>query len=186
MNFLSRFRDTASQATSGNSIDVVCEDFLKGNSHFYATKATRKKIALIRVELQNRLPSDVQVMFSASSLTASGKSYAVEKPAVIVRKLSEFTWDFLLFAITDIFNPVVAIIESFVFLGGPLYNRRLRRKLKRLSDEDMDIPAGKSVDVLLAFRRVGNGLEELTIPYRTAGGESEQIRWEFKTAAACS
>lgn len=181
MNFLSRFRDAESPSTSGKSVDVVCEDFLKDNSHFYATKATRKKIALIRVELTNRLPSDVQAMFSASSLTAGGKSHAIEQPAVVIRKLSEFTWDFLLFAITDVFNPVVAIIESFVFLGGPLYNRRLRRKLKHLSDEDVHIPPGKSVEALLAYRGVRNGLEELTIPYRTAEDGSRQIRWKFET-----
>ena len=166
------------------SIDITCENFLRDNSHLYATKATRKKIALIRIEATNRQSRDVQLRLGATSLTAGGKRYAAEQPAVIIRKLSEFTWDFLLFAITDMFNPITAVAEGLVFLGGPLYNRRLRRKLKLLADNDLLLPAGNSKVALLAFRGVRSQLDAVTIPYRTADGNEQQLQWRFETQSS--
>ena len=166
------------------SIDIKCEDFLQDNSHLYATKATRKKIALIRIDATNRQSWDVQLLLGATSLTAGGKSYEAEQPAVVIRKLSEFTWDFLLFAITDMFNPITAVAEGLVFLGGPLYNRRLRRKLKLLTDEDLLLPPGKPKVVLVGFRGVRSKLEAVTIPYRFADGNEQQFQWSFETQSS--
>ena len=162
------------------NVDVECEDYLKDNSHLYATKAPRKKIALIRIKATNRHTSDVRLLLGSTRLTAGGNSYEVEQPAVVIRKLSEFTWDFLLFAITDMHNPVTAIIEGVVFLGGPLYNRRLRRKLKLLTNDDLLLPTGESRVALLAFRGVRRGLEDLTIPCRSEDGNEQKLLWQFK------
>ena len=162
-------------------IEFECENYLNDNSHLYATKATRKKIALIRIEATNRHSADVRLLLGSTRLIAGGKSYEAEQPAVVIRKLSEFTWDFLLFAITDMFNPVTAILEGFVFLGGPLYNRRLRRKLKLLTDADLSLSPGESKVALLAFRGVRNELGAVSIPYLCADGNQLQFQWTFDT-----
>ena len=113
-------------------LDVRWDNFLKDNHHWYAIKATKKRIALIRIEVTNRESSDVQIVLGASKLTAGGNSYDAERPTVVIRKLSEFTWDFLLFSITDLFHPVTALMEGLVFLTGPLYNRRFETATRAL------------------------------------------------------
>src|SRR3989442_8822420 len=76
-------------------LDVKCEDFLKDNRHLYVRKAKRKKIALISVELANTHSGDVRLLLGAATLIAGERRYNVERRAIIIRKLSEFKWDFL-------------------------------------------------------------------------------------------
>lgn len=161
-----------------STLEIKCSDFLNDNRHFYAVKAARKKLAIIRIEVANRHASDVRLLLGSSKLEAGGKTYDVASPAVVVRKLSEFTWDFLLFAILDV-HSVVALIELLVFLGGPLYNRRLRRKLNLLSDGEMLLSPGESKAALVAFRGVRNKLEQMTIACRCGDGEEHQLLIEF-------
>lgn len=167
-------QDSLNQST----LDVKCHDFLKDNRNFYAIKAERKKIAIVRIEVTNWQSSDVTCSLGSSKLDAGGSKYDVASPAVVIRKLSEFTWDFLLFAILD-FHSIVALLELFVFLGGPLYNRRLRRKLTLLSDGEMLLSPGESKAALLAFRGVRKKLEQLTIACRCGDGEEHQLLYEF-------
>lgn len=162
-------------AIDSTTLDVKCDNFLKDNPCVYAIKAARKKIAIVRVELTNRQSTDVLLVLGSSKLTAGGTSYKVEKPAVVLRKLREFTWDFLLFPIID-FHPVTAVIELFFFLVGPLYNRRLKRQLSLLSDADMLLSPGETRTALLAFRGIRNNLESLTIPVRYSNGDEKQLQ----------
>ena len=127
------------------TLGVKCHDALKDNGHWYAIKARRKKIALIRIEVSNPQSAEVQVRLGSTKLTAGGKMFATESPAVILRKLSEFTWDFLLYSLLD-FHPVTAVIEVCVWLTGPLYNRRLRRQLALLFRSGHVAAAGRVED----------------------------------------
>ena len=147
------------------TLGVKCDDLLKDNSHWYALKARRKKIALLRVEVTNTQSSDVLVRFGSTKLIAGGKTFSTESPAVVLRKFSEFTWDFLVYALLD-FHPVKAILDVSLLLFGPLYNRRLKRQLVLLTDADMSLRPGESKTALVAFRGVPPKLEQLTIEFR--------------------
>ena len=68
------------------TLGVKCDDLLKDNNHWYALKARRKKIALLRVEVTNTQASDVLVRFGSTKLIAGGKTFGTESPAVILRK----------------------------------------------------------------------------------------------------
>lgn len=162
------------------TLDVKCGDFLKGNDHLYARKARRKKIAFIRIDVTNRHSSEARLLLSTSTLTAGGKTYSVESPAVVIRKLSEFTWDFLLYLIVD-FHPITASIEAFLFLTGPLYNWRLRRQLALLMDGDFVLSPGESKSALIAFRGVSKDLERLVTLIRV-GDHEEKIEYCLSAA----
>jgi|CXWL01.1.fsa_nt_gi hypothetical protein len=155
------------------SLNIKCENVLKNNSHLYAHKSRRKKIALVRVEVTNTLPAEVQVRFGSTKLIAGGKTFVAESPAVILRKFSEFTWDFLIYPLLD-FQPITAIFEVCVLLSGPLYNRRLRRQLALLTDADMTLRPGESKTAIVAFRGVTRELEQITIVFRCGDTEVEQ------------
>ena len=159
--------------SDSNTLGIKCDDVLKGNSYLYAHKSRRKKIALVRVEVTNQQSADVQIRLGSTKLTAAGKTFAAESPAVILRKLSEFTWDFLIYPLLD-FHPVTAIFEVCVLLSGPLYNRRLRRQLKLLTDADLSLRPGESKTVMVAFRGVPPKLERLTIVFRCGETAIEQ------------
>ena len=156
------------------TLGIQCDDVLKDNGCLYAIKARRKKIALVRVEVTNPLPTDVHVRLGLSKLTAAGKTFAAESPAVIVRKLSEFTWDFFLYPLLE-FSPITAAFEICVALTGPLYNRRLRRQLALLSDADMTLRPGESKTAMVAFRGAAKQLERLTIVIRCGDAEEEML-----------
>ncbi len=155
------------------TLGVQCADVLKDNNHLYAIKARKKKIALIRIEVANPLSADVQVRLGSTKLTAGGKSFGTESPAVILRKLSEFTWDFLLWALLA-FHPIEAILDVGILLTGPLYNRRLRRQLALLTDADLSLRPGESKTAIVAFRGVPKELERLTIVFRSGETDVEQ------------
>ena len=165
------------------TIQVTCDDFLKENQRWYAIKARRKKIAIVRIEVTNGGQSDVRLDLGSSRLTAGGKEFTPEKPEVVIRKLSEFTWDFLVFAITDLLS-FVALMEFFVFLCGPLYNRRLKRQLASLSVGEVSLSPGESKTLLIAFRGVKRELERLTLPYRSDQGGEECLMHDFNAMPA--
>ena len=148
-------------------LDVSCRDLLGGNSRLYAHKARRKKIALVGVELTNSGPGPQRVHLGRAMLTAGDREHTVERPGVILRKLGEFTWDFFLFAILDM-HPVFIITDLGLFLFGPIYNRRLRRQLRELTDADLVLPAGGVHTVVLGFRGVPAGTPcRVEIPFTT-------------------
>ena len=159
------------------TLNIKCDDVLKDNGYMYAIKARRKKIALIRIEVTNPMSTDVQVVLGSTKLTAAGKTFAAESPAVILRKLSEFTWDFFFYWLLD-FHPITAAIEVCIGLTGPLYNRRLRRQLALLTDADMSLRPGESKTAIVAFRGVRNELDRLTIVFR-CGENEEELQWDF-------
>lgn len=154
---------------------MKCEDFLRDNHHFYAHKAGRKKIAIISVEVANKNSGNVRLMLGASKLIAGERSYNVEPPAVIIRKLSEFTWDFLVYLIID-FHPVLAAVDTFFLLTGPVYNRRLRKQLHLLSDGEMLLGPGECKQALLGFRGVFRGAHELDLSYCRPDAAKRQLR----------
>ncbi|MEX2120042.1 MAG: hypothetical protein WD847_10650 [Pirellulales bacterium] len=156
-------------------LNLKCEDFLKNNRHLYAHKAGRKKIALISIEAANEKSGDVRLVLGAARLIAGGQSHNVEPPAVIIRKLSEFTWDFLLYSIID-FQPVLAAVDAFFLLTGPLYNRRLRKQLRLLSDGEMLLGPGECKQAIVGFRGVSRGAQELELSYCSPDGEQRKLQ----------
>ncbi len=148
-----------------HTIRVTCVDVLKDNQHVYARKARRKKIALVRIEATNPLSRDVQVLLGTAQLTAAGQTLGIEPPPAVLRSLSEFTWDFLLYSIVD-FHPIAAAIDVCLFLTGPIYNRRLRRQLALLSDRDMVLHPGESKTAIAAFRGACKQLQRLNVAFR--------------------
>jgi hypothetical protein len=160
-------------------LDLTCGDFLKDNHHFYAHKARRKKIALISVEAANKTSADVRLMLGDSKLMAGEQSYSVEPSAIIIRKLSEFTWDFVLYTILD-FQPLLAVVDGFVFLIGPLYNRRLKKQLLAISDSDMVVRPGECRKAILGFRGVSKGADQLKLFYHCGTGEKQQVQCSLR------
>jgi hypothetical protein len=156
-------------------LDVKCEDFLKDNQHLYAFKARRKKIALIKVDIANKHSAEVRILLGDSKLIAGEQSYNVETPATIIRKFSEFTWDFLLYMIL-VFEPVLLAADIFFFLSGPLYNRRLKKQLHSLTDSEMLLKPGECKQALLGFRGVSKGTDQLQLLYCCHDGKPQQAR----------
>lgn len=164
--------------TPADALDVKCADFLKDNHRAYAHKARRKKIALIGVEVTNRHSSDVRLLIGSSQLIAAGKTFPAETRRLILRKLSAFTWDFLVYLIID-FHPVTAAIEAFLFLTGPIYNWRLRRHLKQMADADVSLRQGESTTVVLGFRGVSPQPERLALCVSDGSGGRQTIPCEI-------
>lgn len=156
-----------------------CDDLLKDNNRWYAIKARRKKIALLRVEVTNTQSADVLVRFGSAKLIAGGKTFGVENPAVILGKFSEFTWDFLVYALLD-FHPVLAIFDVSLLLFGPFYNHRLKRQLALLTDANLPLRPGESKTAIVAFRGVAKELERLTIMF-CCGESDEEFAIHLKT-----
>jgi hypothetical protein len=161
-------------------LDIACTDFLAGNQHIYAKNARRKEIAIIRVEANNRQTSPARLNLGAAQLFGGGRNWTVENPTILIRKLSEFTWDFLLYSILD-FHPITAALETLVFLTGPLYNRRLRRQLRLLSNADLMLGAGETKVALLGFRAVSQIPDRLTMPVFSDNVE-QQLECCFRSA----
>jgi hypothetical protein len=152
------------------SVDIRCSDFLRGNDHLYSWKARRKQFAFVRVDVTNRESTALRVLLGSSTLTASGKRYHAEDPAVIIRKLGEFTWDFLLYSIID-FHPITAVLDVALFLSGPLYHRRLRRQLGMLTNKDLLLLPGETKTAVLAFR--GPATHPMKLTTTVCVGDSE-------------
>ncbi len=119
-------------------LNVKSQDHLNGNKSLYAHKARRKKIALIAIEVANGHSEDVRLELGATKLVTGQRSYSAEPPKVIIRKLSEFTWDFLLFAILA-FDPV--LLEHLLVAQAILIEGRFLRsgqKPNRVRDCEPD------------------------------------------------
>lgn len=154
------------------SCEITCSDFLKRNDLLYAHKARRKRISLLRITATNRGAAALRLFLNSAKLTVDGKHFSAESPAVVMRKLREFTWDFLLYSVIS-FHPVSAAIDALVFLSGPLYNRRLRRQLALLVDGDLLLSPGETKSALVAFRGVRGNPDKLRILARTGDDERE-------------
>jgi hypothetical protein len=170
-----RSADGNNVMTGSTGLEVKCEDFLKDNPHLYAHKAKRKKIALVSVEAAAQGSSeDVTVALGSARLLAAGGSYGVEKPGRIIRRFSEFTWDFLFYLLID-FHPVLALVDVLFLLTGPLYNRRLKKQLRLLSDGEMVLRPGERKTAILGFERVPSGATQLQLWYRHGNGDPQRI-----------
>ena len=161
--------------TNALPLKVVCEDFLQDNHRLYAHKAKRKKIALIAIEAASSSASGTLTLdLGAAELISDKKRHGVEPPEYLVRRFTEFTWDFLLFLVVD-FHPILSIIDLLGLLGGRFYNRRLRRQLRLLSDGEMTLGTGERKKVVLGFRGVRGSATHLQLPVRYQDGKSEQV-----------
>ena len=157
------------------SLEVECKDLLKDNRHHYAHKAKRKKIALIAVEaVCGSAPGTVTIDLGAAELISDKKRHGVEPPDRLIRRFSAFTWDFLFFLIVD-FHPILSLIDLLCLLSGPLYNRRLKRQLRLLSDGEMTLRAGERKKAILGFRGLRTAPTHLQLSYRCQDGKPEQI-----------
>ena len=166
---------------TSTELNVACSDFLKDNRHVYARKARRKKIALIKVEAANNQREDVQLRLQEFRLIAGAQDHKVESPAVILGKFSEFTWDFIVYAILD-FQPWLIAVDAFFFLSGPIYNRRLKMQLKLLSDGTTLLKAGESKEIVLGFGGVRKEPTELVLRYASSDGHVHETRCRLKNA----
>jgi hypothetical protein len=164
-------------------LDVACEDFLRDNSHLYAHKAKRKKIALISVEAASRDSCKIRIELGAAKLVVGNRNYDVESPQLMIRKFSEFTWDFVVYSILD-FHPVLVFVDAVLFLSGPLYNRRLKNQLRLLSDGEMVLGRGDRKKAILGFRGVSKGAMQLQLFYRRDDGERRQMTWDLRQEVA--
>lgn len=166
--------------TKATDLTVKSEDFLKGNLHLYAHKAKRKKIALISVTVfSDRHSDEIRIDLRETKLIDGRQSYSVETPARIIRKFSKFTWDFVLFAILD-FHPVLVAMDIFFFLTGPIYNRRLKKQLRLLSDGEMVLRPGENKKAILGFQGVSKGTTQLQLWYRCGEGKRQQIECKIR------
>jgi len=152
------------------ALEICCSDFLKDNPHVYAHKARRKKIALIKLDLANEGDAAVEVDLGAAHLIAGGNSHAAEAPETLIKKFREFTWDFILFAIFD-FHPLLVMIDLFFLVTGPLYNRRLRRQLRQLTNESITLKAGEKKSVVLGFLNMMQAPESVKLRQQDDGGD---------------
>ena len=160
-------------------LQIKCEDFLKDNSHLFAHKARRKKIALIRVEAAaDSQSAEVHIDLGNAKLSVGEMTYNAEPPDCIIRKFSEFTWDFLVYLVLD-FNPVLAVVDVMAFLSGPLYNRRLKKQLRLLTVCEMVLKPGEHKTAILAFRGGSSGAGQLHLDYRVGNGEPLRIACEI-------
>lgn len=159
-------------------VSVKCADFLRDNRHLYAHKARRKKIALISIEVVNRHSAGIRIELGATMLVAGGQSRGVEPSANIIRKFTEFTWDFVLFAILA-FDPMLVAVDVFFLLSGPLYNRRLKKQLRLLSDGELFLEPGECKQAILGFRGVSEAAGQLQLSYRLAEAERQSIQCEI-------
>jgi hypothetical protein len=176
-----RQNDKIDRKVDSMNVEVRCDNFLSDNRHVYAIKANRKKIAIIHIQVTNRDTSGVQLLLGSSKLFADGEAHDAEDPEKIVCKLSEFTWDFLLYSIVD-FHPVTAIIDMSLLLTGPIYNRRLKRQLALLSNEDLSLSAGESKSALLAFRCPSQNFERLQLRAVAIGGVEALLACDLGSA----
>jgi len=158
-------------------LDVKCEDFLRDNPHLYAHKARRKKIALINIKVANRHSDRIRIDLGATTLVSGGQEHDVEPPGTIIRKFSEFTWDFVFFAVLDL-NPLLVVVDVFFFLTGPLYNWRLKRQLRLLSDTELAIGPGESKQAILGFRGVTKSAAQLRLSYCLGKADKQIIKCE--------
>jgi len=162
-------------AETPGELVLRCADSLRDNHHFYASKARRKKIALIRVEAINQAAVSVQLNLGEATLVIGDRIRRLERPEVILRRLSEFTWDFLLYLIFS-FHPVEALIDVAVLLSGPLLNRRLRSHLSALSDGDLVLGPGEQKSILLGFQDAAKGTAQVDLSYCFSGGEQRHLQ----------
>jgi hypothetical protein len=133
---------------------------------------------MIHVEAANRDSAGIRIELGTAKLVVGGREYGVESPGLIIRKLSEFTWDFVVYSIPD-FHPVLVFVDAFLFLTGPLYNRRLKKQLRLLSDGDMTLGPGECKQAILGFRGVTKGPAQFRLIHRRDDGDPRLITYDI-------
>ena len=151
-------------------------DFLKDDARWYARRARRKKIALIQLDAENTTASPITVDFARAKLSVGERSYAAEKQATIVSKLSTFQWDFLFYWILH-FSVIELAIELSLFFAGTLFNRSLRKQLSSLLDRQLTLRPGERLRGLVAFEKAASvDAAKLEIPWSVDGTRFEWTR----------
>lgn len=92
----------------------------------------------------------------------------------VIRRLSEFTWDFLLYTIID-FHPITAVVEILFLVSGPFYNRRLRKQLRSLTDSDLTLGPNDRTEKVLAFAGVRQPAKSISVPYTVDGADTQKF-----------
>jgi hypothetical protein len=162
------------------AIELKCEDYLQDNSHLYAYKARRKKIAIVRVEIATAGAADaVRIDLGTAQLIVAGRSYRVEPPERIIRRFTEFTWDFLLYLVVD-FHPLLSMVDLAALVSGPVYNRRLKNQLRLLTNGEIVLRPGERKNVLLAFQDVTAEGARLQVTYRFGRGDLQRAECDLR------
>jgi hypothetical protein len=152
-----------------------CADMLRDSKALHLAKVKWKRYALIRCLLENTGQSEATIHAGASTLEAGGSEHSPEPRDVVFRKCSEFTWDFLAYLILD-FGWVTGVIDLLFLATGPLFNRRLRRKLASIADGDAAVAPGGRWEGILAFRKVPRGKGTVVLRYTPRGEGERTIR----------
>ena len=160
-----------------------CSDMLRDARAFHLAKARWKRFALIRCTVDNHGPAALTVHAGGSTLVAGGAEYPTEPRDIVIRKCSEFTWDFLAYLILD-FGLVTAVLDIFFLLAGPLTNRRLRKKLAPIAEGDATVAPGGRWEGILAFHKVPRGKGTVVLRYTPRGEGERTIRTTIEEITA--
>jgi hypothetical protein len=150
-----------------------CADMLRDARALHLAKARWKRYALIRCALENAGPAEVAIHAGRSTLEAGGSEYSTEPRDVVIRRCSEFTWDFLAYLILD-FGWITGIFDLLCLATGRLFNRRLRKKLASIADGDAAVAPGGRWEGILAFQKVPRGGKGTVVLRYTPRGEGER------------
>jgi hypothetical protein len=161
-------------SAANSELRATSADYLENNRHVYALKARRKRIAMITVTATNIASFPIRLLFEPTRLHASGREICPERAEHIIRKLSEFTWDFFLYLVID-FHPILALVDIAFLLAGPIYNRRLRKQLNAVAADDLLLQPNEERTFLLAFAGVPKSprLDHLELHYSAHNGRVE-------------
>ncbi len=158
-------------------------DFLGDGRQWFAPRARRKKIALIRLAARNDGSAPITVDFAQSRFSVSGQHHEAESRDTITGRLSTFQWDFLFYWILH-FSIIELAIELSLFLAGTLFNRSLRKRLSSILDRQLTMQPGERLQGLVAFRKVVSvDGAELEIPWSVDGAHFEWIHRNLDDSA---
>ncbi|MBI4583889.1 MAG: hypothetical protein HY717_07680 [Planctomycetes bacterium] len=167
---------TEASAPQANGLLLLSSlDFLKDGAPWYARRAGRKKIALIKLDAKNTSTSPITVDFARARLSLGEKSYEAEKRDTIIGKLSTFQWEFLFYWILH-FSVIELAIELLLFFAGTLFNKSLRNRLSSILDQQVILQSGERLQGLVAFRKVASvSAAKLEIPWSVDGTHFEWV-----------
>lgn len=159
-----------------------CSDFLQGNRGWYAPRARRRKIRLVKLTAANIGGAAITVDFTGATLQADGQTHPSVEGEAIARELSEFNWDFLFYWILH-FSLLELALDLAIFLTGSLFNRSLRKHLAQVLHRKAVLKPGESVEGLLAFRKVARrAAAEVALPWSQDGTQAGCARSELREA----
>ena len=155
-------------------VQLGASSFLEREKPWYAGRARRKKIALVRFEARNAGKSAVVLDLSRARLSVDGRRFERETRDAVISRLSTFQWDFLFYWILH-FSLIELAIELAVFFAGAWFNRSLRKQLGSILDAEVTIGPGERLEGLVAFRGAAR-LERTELEAAWSMG-GERVEW---------